>query len=310
LDEEFYAEHGLYFHNQNPQSPSDCLALLTASPSIIYLNHSSATVRLRSSSGPRTSFNIFGSPYSPRDGLWGFGYDAPRTLSASSDLPRLWDDIPMDSDIVVTHTPPHTHLDERTDRRAAGCEALRRALWRVRPRLAVCGHVHEGRGVQRVTWDLASRNVPFAELSTSSWEDPGAGGNKLSLVDLTGRRGPRLDNDGSCFSSSYSCSVAADADATLPAGSQPSATSGGPDAGVDAQVCRGTLGLGGEPPSRRGDWDALAGRAGRRETCVVNAAIMQKSYPHVGGKKLNKPIVVDINLPIWNDDGGEGESVG
>jgi hypothetical protein len=49
---------------------------------------------------------------------------------------------------------------------------------------------------------------------------------------------------------------------------------------------------------------------GRRETCVVNAAIMQKSYPHVGGKKLNKPIVVDIDLPVWNDDNGEGDSAG
>lgn len=53
--------------------------------------------------------------------------------------------------------------------------------------------------------------------------------------------------------------------------------------------------------SARSDREALRGSLGRRETCVVNAAMMATSWPYkvVHGNKYNKPIVVDINLPTW-----------
>ncbi|KAL2877586.1 hypothetical protein SGCOL_007112 [Colletotrichum sp. CLE4] len=295
LDQDFYAQHGSHFHNQTLQSPQDCKALLTNSPSITYLAHETATIRLSSPSGPHTSFTIFGSPYSPRNGLWAFGYDAPQhgTIgAAASDLPTLWDDIPPEADVVVTHTPPHTHCDESRARRAAGCEALRRALWRVRPRLAVCGHVHEGRGVERVRWDLGCGGSAFKEESVEGWSDPGQG-NKQSLVNLSIKGGNPLRNDGSHPESSPS-----DADVrNTPSGAAPSTS--GPKSETAAEPGLGTRGLGGDPISFRTDVAALAGRLGRQETCVVNCAIMAKSYPHVGGKTVNKPIVVDLDLPVW-----------
>jgi len=36
------------------------------------------------------------------------------------------------------------------------------------------------------------------------------------------------------------------------------------------------------------------------ETCIINAAIMANSWG--GPKRFNKPIVVDIELPVWDDD--------
>lgn len=152
-------------------------------------------------------------------------------------LPTLWDDIPLDTDILVTHTPPRTHCDQNRDRLPAGCKALQRALWRVRPRLSICGHVHEARGAERVLW---ADDVPFREARVRPWDDPEPVGKKLSLVDLTAKGGDPLLNDGS------------------------------------------------------------HGRLGRQETCVVNCAIMAKSYPHVGGRTMNKPIVVDLDLPTWD----------
>ncbi|KAK2069433.1 hypothetical protein P8C59_004017 [Phyllachora maydis] len=219
LDRDFYTEHGAYFHNQAPQDPSQCLSLLTSSPSVTYLAHSSATVRLSSAAGPRTTFTVFGSPYSPRDGLWAFAYDRSTPTPSSAPAPaaalasatasparpalpaaaNLWSAIPLATDILVTHAPPRAHGDECATRgRALGCEDLRRALWRVRPRLHVCGHVHEGRGAARVRWALAGRNVAWAEEGTTVWEDPGRAGAKMSLVDLTGRGGggSPLENDG------------------------------------------------------------------------------------------------------------------
>lgn len=43
------------------------------------------------------------------------------------------------------------HLD--ADR--YGCYALLFALWHVRPKLHVFGHIHAGRGVERIKWDRA-----------------------------------------------------------------------------------------------------------------------------------------------------------
>lgn len=291
LDEEFTREHGAYFHNTKPESSVDCIALLTSSPSITYLDHESATIQLKSASGPHTQFTVFGSPYSPRHGLWAFYYDAPKNFSNYSDLPSLWRLIPLDTDIVVTHTPPRMHCDETDEQRATGCEALRQALWRVRPMLAVCGHIHDGRGAERVQWDLDSRNVRYQEKATTRWEDPGKGNNKISLVDLTSRKGPSLANDGSHPNRPNT---------PISRTAIPQATTGFED--VAAQAYGATIGLGGDPTSPRSDRAALVGRMGRRETCVVNAAVMQSRYPHVGGKKLDKPIVVDLDLPVWQDE--------
>ncbi|OLN96850.1 putative rhamnogalacturonate lyase C 3 [Colletotrichum chlorophyti] len=291
LDRMFYAQHGSHIHNQNPQSAEDCVALFTNSPTITYLDHASATVRLTAPKGPQTTFTVFGSPYSPRNGCWAFGYDAPQLgeSGAAAKLPTLWDEIPLDADVVVTHTPPHTHRDGSRARRAAGCEALRRALWRVRPRLAVCGHVHEGRGVERVRWDLGCPETAFKEAGVEDWEDPGQG-NKQSLVNLSAKGGNPLLNDGSH-------AQLPSADATEPAASRPLASDGAGAGAAEPGI--GIRGLGGDPSSARSDVAALAGRLGRRETCVINCAIMAKSYPHVGGKTVNKPIVVDIDLPVW-----------
>jgi hypothetical protein len=310
LDTDFYAQYGLYFHNQEPQDPAKCQELLENSPSILWLKHEWATVDLASSTGPHTTFKIFGSPFSPAKGMWAFGYGPDEASS-------IWDKIPLDSDIVVTHTPPKYHCDEARERRAAGCEALREALWRVRPRMAICGHVHEGRGVERVRWDLGVANIKYKESSVERWIDPGLGNNKMSLVDLTAKSGAAIKNDG--LSTDFG-------DACVPRPSMisvptvlPEIQTGGsthrpkPTAKLglsrltnnllaipSESLLPATRGQGGLPPSQRCDLEALLGRMGRQETCIINAAIMASSWPHgAGGKKFNKPIVVDIDLPVW-----------
>ena len=48
---------------------------------------------------------------------------------------------------------------------------------------------------------------------------------------------------------------------------------------------------------------ALKERLGKQETCIVNAAIMAFGWPRKGsgGKTYNKPIVVDVELPAWDN---------
>ncbi|KAH6603270.1 hypothetical protein Trco_008045 [Trichoderma cornu-damae] len=321
LDEDFYFHHGDTFHNKVKQDPAECIGLLASSPSITYLCHDSATIRLKSSAGPHTEFTVFGSPYSPRNGLWAFYYEAPKADGdGGADLTSLWELIPLETDIVVTHTPPRTHCDKPDGRRPVGCEALRQALWRVRPKLAVCGHIHDGRGAERVLWDLKNRETPYAERVAIAWEDPGVGGgssggsNKMSLVDLTGKANkmPALANDGSHpgrpSHHEGDGQVANTTSTSAEASPDPSSRQDYAGPGVYAQKRGGDggggmVGYGGDPESEDCDYEALAGRAGRKETCVVNAAIMKGSYPHTEGKLLSKPIVVDLYLPVWHEDG-------
>lgn len=248
--------------------------------------------------------------------MWAFGYE-PHEAS------RLWDQIPLDSDIVVTHTPAKYHCDERKDRRAVGCETLRTALWRVRPRLAVCGHVHEGRGAERIRWDLRFSNHKYKESGVESWTDPGKDNKKMSLVDLTSKAPSPIDNDGSIgdldpanlgISDIHTspATVLERSDVAFTSQTEPQAK---PNAkmgisqiganllALPAEVSHpATWGQGGMPPSQRCDLEALSGKLGRRETCVVNAAIMASSWPRgPGGKKFNKPIVVDVDLPVWEE---------
>jgi len=347
LDEGFYSNHGSHFHNQYPQDPADCIRLLQDCPSITYLRHESKVIRLTREGGPQTTFKVFGSPYSPARGLWAFSY-LPHKASS------LWDKIPLDTDVVLTHTPPKYHCDESRDRGAAGCEDLRQTLWRVRPRLAICGHVHEGRGVQRVRWDLTSPKIKYKECGISYWTDPGADNKKKSYVNLSRKGGEPLTNyenededrkddsqpgdeghiskktpipgssfrpipelvdsstDGTSTSNRAPCCTSA---SWLSGISTEDPTETRDDVAADETLGKPTTntptysiqGQGGMPPSAQCDLVALVGRMGRQETCVINAAIMATSWPHKssGGTKYNKPIIVDIDLPVWDRESSD-----
>ncbi|PVH97568.1 Metallo-dependent phosphatase [Periconia macrospinosa] len=190
LDEPFFQQHGSQWKWPQPQSPSACRDLLISSPSITYLENEAATIYLTSPDGPHTCFKVFGSPYSPKSHHhdWAFQYEGEDNAT------RLWDTIPDDADIVVTHTPPKGHCDQATKDDRTGCEALLRALHRVRPMLAVCGHIHEARGVERMRWNVSEDGGGLVK-EAEKWKDPGVGNNKQSLVNLTAAAGGRsLDN--------------------------------------------------------------------------------------------------------------------
>lgn len=261
-----------------------------SSPSVLLLQHQAAVVRLTRADGPQTIFKIFGSPYSQFHGNWAFGYEATNAAA-------LWDQIPLDTDILVTHTPPRSHCDQKSDGTFVGCNPLREAISRIRPPLAICGHVHEGRGYQIVRWSPApieSGNDSDNVGRVTRGVLPPSGSRKQALVDLTGKRGDRLDNDG------YSCShhLASDQTASISLASRGLAAGDVPDQG-DQRTSPDTSPLstsasGPGPISR--SWQDL-----RKETCIVNSAILATSWPHHGGKRFNSPIVVDIELPMCQD---------
>ena len=261
------------------------MKLVKGYKSILFLNHEPAIIRLLKEDGPQTTFKVFGSPYSPRNGTWAFGY-IPEQASA------LWDQIPLDSDVVITHTPPKYHCDESESRAAIGCDVLRQTMWRVRPSLVICGHVHNGRGAEIVQWDLSSPNAKFKENATSYWEDPGFDNKKQCLLDLSRRGREPLQNTGPVDRAAEDLQI------------DESKMSQLTEIAEVEQIRPAARGQGGNAPSGRCDIEALDGRMGRRETCIVNAAIMASSWPYKAsaGRKYNKPIVVDIDLSVWKYD--------
>jgi hypothetical protein len=337
LDPPFFYSNENKWKWPSPQDPAACKQLLIDSTSITYLEHSAATIYFTNHNGPRTCLKIFGSPYSPGRRGWAFQYWGEDEAS------KLWDVEEMDGvDVVITHTPAHGHVDKTTVGDMTGCEVLKRRLGEVRPMMHVCGHIHDGRGVERVRWKTGSlttnerrddgvesrsktTSVVEPEVETDSlvesveyWKDPGAGNKKISLVDLTkkGGRGMEYAYTGqgvprhivperlrALFEGQTDKIERAQPDAL-----EPHATSSLEDgalhneAGVEswAKKAGGAIEWRNRNDIGRSKVDAEA-VVERSETLMINAAFLGQRV--VGrAPTFNKPIVVDVELPVWHFD--------
>jgi len=87
---------------------------------------------------------IYGSPWQPEFNGWAF--NLPRNGDI---LKSKWDNIPDDTDIVLTHGPVFGHLDRiKNINENLGCELLAERFSIFKPKIHVCGHIHSGNGFQ------------------------------------------------------------------------------------------------------------------------------------------------------------------
>lgn len=264
------------------------LEMLRASPTIHYLQHETKILRFEKPDGTEVRLKVFGSPFTPGRRSRAFGYT--RDSAAA-----LWDAIPLDADIVVNHTPAKDHLDELSVVGPVGCPRLREALWRVRPKLFVCGHIHEGRGAQVVEWDLQTPNVKFKEKSLRNIADQTSSTKRSFRVDVSSSSASPLRNDaaqGDLLPCSRRMQLqGADVDDCENANDR-----GLPIRGMDRRVADVVT-----------DQESMRGREGRLETLVVNASYVPArnlSRAHRSGQRVNKPVSVDIDFradPASND---------
>eukprot|EP00386_Alphamonas_edax_P003030 GDKI01009272.1.p1 GENE.GDKI01009272.1~~GDKI01009272.1.p1 ORF type:complete len:357 (+),score=62.70 GDKI01009272.1:149-1219(+) len=103
---------------------------------------------------------IWGSPWTPRFHDWAFNADR------GAHIRSIWDQIPDGVDIVVSHGPPLGRQDACFDGQLAGCaDLLEVCQTRVKPRLCIFGHIHEGRGAsfdgQTVYVNASSVNLMY-----------------------------------------------------------------------------------------------------------------------------------------------------
>lgn len=87
--------------------------------------------------------NFYGTPWQPW--FMNFAFNLPRGVA----LREKWQQIPDNTDVLITHTPPYGVLDTVLDGSSVGCANLTEALKRVRPQLHVFGHIHESYGIEK-----------------------------------------------------------------------------------------------------------------------------------------------------------------
>jgi Icc-related predicted phosphoesterase len=90
-----------------------------------------------------------GVPITPWD--WSFDLDDEAAATRLAACPE--------SAVLVLHSPPQGHCDASATGDHFGSEALLRAIEEKRPRLAVCGHIHESWGCESQIGDTPVHNL-------------------------------------------------------------------------------------------------------------------------------------------------------
>lgn len=90
-----------------------------------------------------------GIPVTPWD--WSFDLDDEAATEQLAACPA--------GAVLVLHSPPQGHCDASGDGTHFGSEALLRAVEEKRPRLAVCGHIHESWGCEGRIGETPVRNL-------------------------------------------------------------------------------------------------------------------------------------------------------
>jgi len=137
----------------------DILLNLELNPNVFYLENS--FVKL-------DGIKIWGSPISPSFGHgWAFNKDR------GYDINQVWNKIPMDTDIVITHGPIYGYCDKSANTyENVGCVDLYNTLKKINLPLHFSGHVHEGYGYKETIWGGYAFNGCTCNLSYEPINEP------------------------------------------------------------------------------------------------------------------------------------------
>jgi Icc-related predicted phosphoesterase len=138
--------HDFLFHhiaNDDPYQPQYPSIKDIIPDNVVYLNDSGYEYK---------GIKIWGSPVQPAFHNWAFN------KNRGPEIRKHWDMIPDDTDVLIVHGPPRNILDRLLPRFQrpgenpnVGCDDLYYTTeQRVKPRLTVFGHIHEGHGKKEI----------------------------------------------------------------------------------------------------------------------------------------------------------------
>ena len=141
---------------------------------IIYLENTDVVI---------DGLKIWGSPYTPQFGNWHF-------MKSRAKIDRVWQSIPGDTDILVTHGPPKGILDIAEDRHHSiefcGCSALKKQVLKMPNLKLMCfGHIHNNTDIINAgTMKLSISDTIFSNgsvLTDGKFGKLSSNGNTMEL---------------------------------------------------------------------------------------------------------------------------------
>ncbi|MBU1428970.1 metallophosphatase domain-containing protein [Myxococcota bacterium] len=117
---------------------------------------------------------IWGSPIQPWFLDWAFNVREDEARA------RTWAQIPDDTDVLITHTPPYGIMDANEAGEPCGCRPLRARVAQLGLALHVFGHIHEGYGVTQID-DTLFANAAICDVRYQPTNAP-------IVIDLEPRR--------------------------------------------------------------------------------------------------------------------------
>ena len=115
-------------------NPTEAIsALIGNDPTIHYLQDSAITI---------DGIKFYGSPWTPTFMNWYFMADK------GEEIQQMWNKIPTDTDVLITHGPPAGILDN-VKGTPEGCIDLLKRVSEVNPKYHIFGHIHEGYGMRQ-----------------------------------------------------------------------------------------------------------------------------------------------------------------
>lgn len=118
--------HDFFFEKESEENIQQVLP-----KNVIYLKDNTAQIK---------GINIWGSPVTP----WFFNWAFNRYRG--DPIKRYWDLIPLDTDILITHGPIFRILDTNLEGQHVGCKDLFNKVQEIKPKVHICGHIHEAYG--------------------------------------------------------------------------------------------------------------------------------------------------------------------
>jgi Icc-related predicted phosphoesterase len=102
---------------------------------VIYLNETGVTIE---------GYNFWGSPITP------VFYNMAFNRNPGTEIRKHWNNIPIHTDILITHGPPKGILDKIASGNSKGCPSLKNVIKKLPIKTHIFGHIHEGYGIQQL----------------------------------------------------------------------------------------------------------------------------------------------------------------
>ena len=133
LDLPAYQQRWYRFHSRVPLPAHEIKSYVLREQGIHYLEDQSVEIE---------GVVFYGSPVTPTFGSWAFNVDRGLPIRA------VWSNIPETTDVLITHGPPFGYGDKLVDGERVGCkDLLDEVTQRIKPKVHIYGHIHEGYGL-------------------------------------------------------------------------------------------------------------------------------------------------------------------